>query len=52
MSEEELVISIADKAGIGKKDAERALKAFTDTVIEEMKAGGSVRIIGFGTFSM
>ena len=52
MNKTELVASIAEKAGITKKDAEKALAAFVDTVGAELKAGGSVQLIGFGTFKV
>ena len=41
MNKTELVVSMADKAGISKKDAEKALTAFLDTVTEGRK--GSAR---------
>ena len=44
--------SIADKAGLTKKEAEKALKAFTDTVAEELAKGGKVQLVGFGTFEV
>ena len=37
MNKTELVAAIADQAGLSKKDAEKALKAFTDTVTAELK---------------
>ena len=40
------------KAGISKKDAEKALKAFTDVVTDELKKGGKVQLVGFGTFEV
>ncbi len=52
MNKTELVASIAEKAGISKKDADKALAAFIDTVSAELKAGGSVQLIGFGTFKV
>ena len=52
MNKTELVASIAEKAGITKKDAEKALAAFVDTVVAELKDGGSVQLIGFGTFKV
>ena len=39
MNKTELVAAIADEAGLSKKDAEKALKAFTDVVTEELKKG-------------
>jgi len=52
MNKAELVAVMAEKAEISKKDAERALKAFTDVVAEEMKKGEKVQLVGFGTFEV
>ena len=52
MTKADLVNSIAEKAGLSKADAERALKAFTDAVTDAMKAGEKVSLVGFGTFSV
>ncbi len=52
MNKTELVAAIAEKAEISKKDAEKALKAFTDVVADEMKNGGKVQLVGFGTFEV
>ena len=35
-----------------KKDAEKALKAFTDVVTEELKKGEKIQLVGFGTFEV
>jgi len=48
----DLVNSIAEKAGLSKSDAEKALKAFTDAVTDALKAGEKVSLVGFGTFSV
>ncbi|MBE5900505.1 MAG: HU family DNA-binding protein [Lachnospiraceae bacterium] len=52
MNKAELVAVMADKAEISKKDAEKALKAFTEVVAEEMKKGEKVQLVGFGTFEV
>ena len=52
MNKTELVAAIAEQAGISKKDAEKALKAFTDVVADELKKGGKVQLVGFGTFEV
>ncbi len=52
MNKMELVTAIADQAEISKKDAEKALKAFTDVVADELKKGGKVQLVGFGTFEV
>ena len=52
MNKTELVAAMAEQAGISKKDAEKALKAFTDVVAEELKKDGKVQLVGFGTFEV
>lgn len=37
---------------MSKKDAEKALKAFTDVVEEELKKGEKIQLVGFGTFEV
>ena len=52
MNKAELVSAIADKAELSKKDAEAALKAFTDVIAEELKKGEKIQLVGFGTFEV
>ena len=52
MNKTELVAAIADQAGLSKKDAEKALKAFTDTVTAELKKGEKVQLVGLGPFEV
>ena len=52
MNKTELVAAMADQAGVSKKDAEKVLKAFTDVVSGELKKGGKVQLVGFGTFEV
>lgn len=52
MNKTELVAAMADQAGLSKKDTEKALKAFTDVVEAELKKGGKVQLVGFGTFEV
>lgn len=52
MNKVELVAAIADKAGITKADAERALNAFTETVADTLKKGEQIALVGFGTFGV
>ena len=52
MNKAELVAAMAEQAGLSKKDAEAALKAFTDVVSDELKNGGKVQLVGFGTFEV
>ena len=52
MNKTELVAAMAEQTGLSKKDAEAALKAFTDVVANELKANGKVQLVGFGTFEV
>ena len=45
MNKTELVAAIADKAELSRKDAEKALKAFTDVVAEELKKGEKIQLL-------
>ena len=52
MNKAELVSAMAEKTALSKKDAEAALKAFTDVVAEELKKGEKIQLVGFGTFEV
>ena len=50
MNKSDLVAKIAGKAELSKKDAEKALNAFVDSVTEGLKAGEKIVLVGFGSF--
>ena len=52
MNKTELVAAIAEKAELSKKDAEKALAAFTDVVADTLKNGDKIQLVGFGTFEV
>ena len=52
MNKTELIAAVAEQAEITKKDAEKAVKAFTDVVAAELKKGEKVQLVGFGTFEI
>ena len=52
MNKTELIAAIAAKADLSKKDSEKALKAFVETVGAELKKGNKVQLVGFGTFEV
>ncbi len=53
MNKTELVEAMAKNAGLSKKDAEKAVKAFVDVVTAELKKkDGKVQLVGFGTFEV
>ena len=50
MNKTELVAAMAENSGLSKKDAEKALNAFVESVENAVKSGDKVSLIGFGTF--
>jgi DNA-binding protein HU-beta len=48
----DLITSIAEKSGLTKKDAEKALKAFMESVEGALTKGEKVQLVGFGTFEV
>jgi DNA-binding protein HU-beta len=52
VNKSELITSIAEKSGLTKKDAEKALKAFTESVQESLTNNDKVQLVGFGTFEV
>lgn len=52
MNKTELVAGVAEKAGLTKKDAERAVNALFDCVQQALAGGEKVQLIGFGTFEV
>lgn len=52
MNKTELIASVAEKAGITKKDAEKAINALFGSVEEALAQDDKVQIIGFGTFEV
>lgn len=52
MNKADLITAIAEKSGLTKKDAEKALKAFMESVEEALTKNDKVQLIGFGTFEV
>ena len=50
MNKTELIAAVAEKAGLSKKDAERALNATIDAITASLVAGDKVQVSGFGIF--
>lgn len=51
MGKADLVLYVAEKAGLSKADATRALDAVLEGITEGLKKDGKVALVGFGTFS-
>ena len=52
MNKSELISAMSDKSGLSKKDSEKALAAFMDSVMEALQKGDKVALVGFGTFDV
>lgn len=52
MNKQELVASVAEKADLTKKDAEKAINAVIDSIKAALHNGDKVSLVGFGTFEV
>ena len=52
MNKTELVEKIAAGAGLSKVDAKKALDACVEAIVDALKGGDKVSLVGFGTFSV
>ena len=52
MNKAELIGSIADKSGLSKADAGKALDAFVSSVTDALVSGERISLVGFGSWSV
>jgi len=52
MNKAELIATVAEKAGLSKKDSEKAVGAMLDTITSTLEAGEKVQLVGFGVFDV
>lgn len=52
MNKTELIAAVAEKAELSKKDAAASVDAVVATVIDALKAGDKIQLVGFGTFEV
>ena len=52
MNKTELISAVADKAGLSKKDSEKAINAAVDAIIDALRQGDKVQLVGFGSFEV
>lgn len=52
MNKTELIAAVAEKADLSKKNAEVAVAAVIDSIVESLKKGDKVSLLGFGTFEV
>ena len=51
MTKAELINRMAERSGLKQSQAKEALEAFLDSVVETVKRGEDVRLVGFGNFT-
>ena len=52
MNKGQFVKSIAEKADLTGKQADAVYKAYVETIVEELKKGEKIQLVGFGTFEL
>ncbi len=52
MNKTELIAAVAEKTGLSKKDADNAVNALLDTIVNSVAKDEKVQIVGFGTFEL
>ena len=52
MNKTELIMAVAEKANISKKDADTAVNAVIDTIVDTLAKNDKVQLVGFGTFEV
>ena len=50
MNKNDLVSKVSDETGLSKSDSAKAIDSVIETITSELKGGGDVRLVGFGTF--
>ena len=52
MNKQELIGHVADRAGLSRTDAMRAVETMLEVITSTLKRGDEVRLVGFGNFSV
>ena len=52
MNKTELIAAVAEKAGMSKKDSEKAVNAVFESITAALTEGDKVQLVGFGTFEV
>lgn len=52
MNKVELIAAVAEKAGLSKKDSDKAVAAVLESIVDALAAGDKVQLVGFGTFEV
>jgi len=52
MNKPEIIANISEKSGLSKKDSEKAMAAFLETIEEALIAEEKIQLVGFGSFAV
>jgi DNA-binding protein HU-beta len=52
VNKNELIAQVSDETGLSKSESTKAVDSVFDTIVSELKNGGDVRLVGFGTFTV
>ena len=52
MNKQDVITQVADRAGLNRNDAARAVETMLETITLALKRGDEVRLVGFGNFSV
>ena len=52
MNKVELIAAVAEKAGLSKKDSDKAVAAVLESIVDALASGDKVQLVGFGTFEV
>ena len=52
MNKQELIGHVADRSGLNRNDASRAVETMLEVITSALKRGDEVRLVGFGNFSV
>ena len=52
MNKAELIIAVAEKTGMSRKDTEKVIGAALDTITDTLTSGEKVQLVGFGIFDI
>ena len=50
MNKQELIAAVAEKSAMSKKDTEKVISVMLGSIVDALKAGDKVSLVGFGTF--
>ena len=52
MNKQELIGHVADRTGLSRNDASRAIETMLEIITATLRRGDEVRLVGFGNFSV